>query len=272
MLTQPFINPRTNPELKCLHEISQISHATFPHLQDYFTEVIKILSGYFPVEYSALILYNSRNDFLSVEGLYGVQRDGHPQGCSRRAGTFSSVLESRQPMILQNLKHEPLFSEMAKEQKRDDKIHPPMPCIPIVADSASIGVLAMTPLYGPREDFAEDLQFLSMLSVILAPAVKSCLALKSVPLAKTDNPKLKFSMLEESLEASLTRFLDKLAPYAESKAQTGIMGDIISVVEKMLIKSALEKVGHVQVAAAHLLGINRNTLHKKMKNLKIKPR
>ncbi len=272
MLTQPFINPRSNPELKCLYEISQISQSAFPHLQDYFTEVIRIVSGYFPIEYSVLVLYDPRRDFLSVEGLYGIPRDDHPLGCSRRAGTFSSVLDSHQPVILQNLKHEPLYSEMLKGPKRDEKIHPPMPCIPIIVDSASIGVLAMTPLYGPREDFAEDLQFFSMLTVILAPVVKNFLPPKSVSLAKTANPKLKFSVLEESLEASLTRVLDKLAPYAESKAQTGIMDDIISVVEKMLIKSALERMEYVQVAAAHLLGINRNTLRKKMKNLKIKPR
>jgi DNA-binding protein Fis len=41
-------------------------------------------------------------------------------------------------------------------------------------------------------------------------------------------------------------------------------------VEKILITSALEKVGHVQVTAAQLLGINRNTLRKKIKDLRIK--
>jgi DNA-binding NtrC family response regulator len=39
-----------------------------------------------------------------------------------------------------------------------------------------------------------------------------------------------------------------------------------------LIRSALEKEDYVQVAAAQILGINRNTLTKKMKELKIKPR
>jgi DNA-binding protein Fis len=50
----------------------------------------------------------------------------------------------------------------------------------------------------------------------------------------------------------------------------GVYDDIISVVEKILIKSALRRVGHVQIAAAQFLGINRNTLRKKMKELKIK--
>jgi DNA-binding protein Fis len=52
----------------------------------------------------------------------------------------------------------------------------------------------------------------------------------------------------------------------------GIFDDIIRVVERILIKSALERVDHVQIAAAQFLGINRNTLRKKMKELKIKVR
>jgi DNA-binding protein Fis len=58
----------------------------------------------------------------------------------------------------------------------------------------------------------------------------------------------------------------------ESKSKVGIFDDIIAVVEKILIKSALGRVGYVQTSAAQLLGINRNTLRKKMKELKIKAR
>jgi DNA-binding protein Fis len=63
-----------------------------------------------------------------------------------------------------------------------------------------------------------------------------------------------------------------MAPYAESKAHAGMYGDIIGVVERILIKAALEKTEYTQVAAAQFLGINRNTLRKKMKDLKIKGR
>lgn len=269
-MSAQIVHPRSNPELKCLYEIAQLPYPS--QIQDYFLSVMKILSQYFPIEYSALILHDSQKDLFTVEGLYGIRKEDHPTGCHHRAGVISKVLESRQPMVIQNLGHEPLYHEMGKGTKRVEKIHPPMPCVPIIADRVPIGVLTTNSLYGPREDLAEDLQFLSMLTIILSPVIKDFQVRKNEPLAKSPNPKLKFSALEESLEAKLTEVLDKLAPYAESKAQTGILDDVISVVERILIRSALEKVEYVQITAAQLLGINRNTLRKKMKDLKIRSR
>jgi DNA-binding protein Fis len=76
--------------------------------------------------------------------------------------------------------------------------------------------------------------------------------------------------LDEILEERLAEVLNKIDPYVESKAKMGLFDDIIALVEKILIKSALKRVNYVQIAAAQLLGINRNTLRKKMKDLKIK--
>ena len=70
----------------------------------------------------------------------------------------------------------------------------------------------------------------------------------------------------------LGEVLNKVDPYVEAKLKSGLLDDIVALVEKILIQSALERVDYVQVAAAQLLGINRNTLRKKMKDLKIKSR
>jgi DNA-binding protein Fis len=70
----------------------------------------------------------------------------------------------------------------------------------------------------------------------------------------------------------LSEVLNKVDPYVEAKLKSGLLDDIVALVEKILIQSALERVNYVQVAAAQLLGINRNTLRKKMKDLKIKSR
>ncbi len=270
MVPSFFTHPRSNPELKCLYEISLLSYQD--HLQDYFLRVIGKVSEYFPTDYSALILHDAGRDFLSVEALYGIQREDHPSGCKRQPGVISKVIETRQPLVIQDPGQEPLYHDLMKNGKGSEKIHPPLPCVPLVANGASVGVLTMNSLYGPREELIEDLQFLSMLSIVLSSVVIDFRSRGFEPLAKDAKSQLKFSVFEESLETRLVEILDKLAPYAESKAQTGIYDDIIAVVEKILIKSALEKVHYVQVSAAQLLGINRNTLHKKMKDLRIKSR
>jgi transcriptional regulator with GAF, ATPase, and Fis domain len=231
-----------------------------------------ILSEYFSIKYSALFLQDPQKDSLHVEALYGIEKEIHPLTCPSQKGTIGKVLESRQPMTIQNLSQEPLYEEMMKSQKRIDKIQPPLLCIPLITDDEPMGVINVNSLYGPRHEFVEDFQFLSILSAILSPVIKNYQLKKGELLSKDSKPKTKSHLLDEILEQKLAEVLNKIDPYVEIKTKMGIFDDIIRVVEKILIKSALERVDHVQIAAAQLLGINRNTLRKKMKELKIKAR
>ena len=74
--------------------------------------------------------------------------------------------------------------------------------------------------------------------------------------------------LEDLLETKLTGTLNGVDTGLE--LDCGLFHDIISIVERILIKMALRKTNNVQVTAAQFLGINRNTLRKKIKDLKIK--
>jgi DNA-binding protein Fis len=175
-------------------------------------------------------------------------------------------------MVIQNLSQEPLYDEMMKSQKRTEKIQAPLLCIPLTTGDEPVGVINVNSLYGPRNEFVEDFQFLSVLSAVLSPVIRNYHLRKSEPLAKDTKMKARSHLLDEILEQKLVEVLDKIDPYVEAKTKMGIFDDIIRVVEKILIKSALERVDHVQIAAAQFLGINRNTLRKKMKELKIKRR
>jgi transcriptional regulator with GAF, ATPase, and Fis domain len=270
MLSTFFINPRSNPELRSLNEIILLPQQN--HLRDYFLAVVAILSEYFSIRYSALFLQDLQKDFLHVEALYGLEKEIHPLTCSSRKGTIGKVLESRQPMVILNLSQEPLYEEMMKNQRRVEKIQPPLLCIPLIADDEAVGVINMNSLYGPRNEFVEDFQFLSVLSTILSPVIKNYQLKKREALSKDSTPKARPHLLDEILELKMADVLNKIDPYVETKTKMRIFDDIIKVVERILIKSALERVDHVQIAAAQLLGINRNTLRKKMKELKIKPR
>jgi DNA-binding protein Fis len=173
-------------------------------------------------------------------------------------------------MVIHNLNQEPLYEEMMKNQKRIEKIQSPLLCIPLMTADEPMGVINVNSLYGPRNEFVEDFQFLSVLSAILSPAIRNYQPSQGGVLAAETKPKAKSHVLDEILEQKLAEVLNKIDPYVETKTKMGVFDDIIRVVEKILIKSALEKVGHVQVAAAQFLGINRNTLRKKIKELKIK--
>jgi transcriptional regulator with GAF, ATPase, and Fis domain len=265
-----FINPRSNPELRSLHEIILLPQQN--HLEDYFLGVMAILSEYFSIRYSALFLQDPQKDSLHVEALYGIEKEIHPSTCPGQKGTIGKVLESRQPMVIQNLNQEPLYEEMMKSQKRTEKIEAPLLCIPLMTGDEPMGVINMNSLYGPRHEFVEDFQFLSVLSAILSPAIKNYHFKKSESLAKESKLKARSHLLDEILEQKLVEVLNKIDPYVETKTKMGIFDDIIRVVERILIKSALARVDHVQIAAAQFLGINRNTLRKKMKELKINGR
>jgi transcriptional regulator with GAF, ATPase, and Fis domain len=262
------VNPRLNPELRSLYEIILLPQQG--QLQDYFLGVIAILSEYFSIKYSALFLQDPQMNSLQVEALYGIEKEIHPLTCSSQKGTMGKVLESRQPRVILNLSQEPIYEEMMKAQKRIEKIQPPLLCVPLITDDEPLGVINVNSLYGPKNEFVEDFQFFSILSAILSPVVRNYHLRKSGILPKESKPKTRSYPLDEILEQKLVEVLNKIDPYVESKTKMGIFDDIIRVVEKILIKSALERVDHVQIAAAQLLGINRNTLRKKIKDLKIK--
>lgn len=260
-----------SPEVRSLYAITRLPQPQ-THLQDYFHGVMAILSEYFTIGYSALILHDPQKDAFHVEALYGIGKEVHPHGYDGRKGLIAKALESRQPIVIQNLSQEPLYEEVLKGSKRIEKIRPPLVCFPLVVDDEPIGVININSLYGPRNEFIEDFQFLSILSAILSPVIRNYHMKKNEPLQRSGKGKAKSSLLDEILEQKLSEVLNKIDPDVESKTKMGIFDDIIAVVEKILIRSALERMGHVQTAAAQFLGINRNTLRKKIKDLKIKTR
>ncbi len=266
-----FINPRSNPEVQSLYQITRLPPFQTP-LQDYFYEVVAILAESFPIGYAALVLQDPQKDYFSVEGLYGMGRETHPHGCSGRRGIIGKVSETRQPMVVMDPAQEPLYENLIKETIWKEKVHSPLLCIPLMAEEEPFGVINITSLYGPREALNEDFQFLSVLSSLLSPIIKQYQIGKNEPLAKSGKSRAKSNVLEEFLGDRLGELLNKVDPYVESKAKMSLLDDIVSIVEKILIKSALERVNYVQVAAAQLLGINRNTLRKKIQELKIKSR
>lgn len=261
---------QTIPELRSLYEISLI--APSPELQEYFQNLMTTLSQFFPLHYAALLLKESDKDVLHSEALFGIKREDHPHQGPVGHGIIGEVIHSKKAGVIQKIQQEPFYEVLVKKSGHADKIKPPLLCIPLLDGENLVGVMTISPLYESRNDFTKDFQFLSILAALICPAIKRSLQKKIETKETSQEARLKAARLEEILEERLTELLSKIDPYVESKSRTGLLADLVGLVEKILIKSAMEKMGHVQTSAAQLLGINRNTLRTKLKEFKIKTR
>lgn len=72
-------------------------------------------------------------------------------------------------------------------------------------------------------------------------------------------------MQEDSLEAAVLRNLERYFENLQGTQPHPLHPMVIAAVEKPLLMFAMKLTGHNKCEAAQLLGINRNTLHKKLK-------
>ncbi len=76
-----------------------------------------------------------------------------------------------------------------------------------------------------------------------------------------------FPLIEEVFEKRLDEVVTILG--CERNGKEGVYDEVLAMVEKALIRIAMRRSNNVKTAAADFLGINRNTLHGKIKKLRI---
>lgn len=85
------------------------------------------------------------------------------------------------------------------------------------------------------------------------------------PAKKSTPEDYKSCSVKEFLEAKLNSFIGKLANIEGAD----LYDTVISEVEKALLSIVLKETNGNQIRAAKMLGINRNTLNKKLKKYKL---
>lgn len=86
--------------------------------------------------------------------------------------------------------------------------------------------------------------------------------------AEGADDRVPYSVVEDILEKKIEDIVNLLGSI--DKGKSTLHEDVMSMVERCLIKIALRRCDDVKTSAAGFLGINRNTLHKKMDELNIK--
>jgi transcriptional regulator with GAF, ATPase, and Fis domain len=159
-------------------------------------------------------------------------------------------------------------------------------CAPIKIQGAVVGIVGIDHFFEEPVDLQEDFIFLEDLCALISEAM---MMRKSVAeehralveenwsfrkeleaLGQSVPKQRKKISLNELLEERLSKMITEIK--IDPRSNGNLYDDVLNVVERTLLKSALEKTKNVQLKTARFLGINRNTLRRKMKELGITPK
>ena len=87
-----------------------------------------------------------------------------------------------------------------------------------------------------------------------------------MPKKELSNTIVKNFTLDELLDIYIKKYLDNIDLTDDNNF---VYNQFIKLLEKSLIENALEKSNYNKIKASKILGINRNSIHSKIKNLNI---
>ena len=244
-------------ELDLLHRISELVCAVETS-RERFLRVMEMLDDAFGKRYGTLTLLSPGEGRVLLDVVFGDPSS--PEGCIQglNRSIIKEVLAKARPLAISRIAQKPITSPARTLREKETALL----CLPVMNNVQPVGVMGTNPIYTDTVSFERDIR---LLRVIV------CLAFQDAPLPGDDHlhdDGLRADpSLDTILEDKLRRIIEKVDPRTESRC--ALLPDIVRLVEKVAIKWALRRHRNVQTSAASLLGINRNTLRRKMKDLNI---
>ena len=227
-----------NQALSLSKDVSSIFSHTMTFLENTFDAKNGILG----------ILDGKRGKLTIAEAAGPVLEQARGNSCDAEDGTWGDVIRNGSPKVIADV-----VAESLVRGKGDKRPLPKLPCIcaPLRWGDFPLGILLIDNPLPPSE---ERLTHVQAVASFISPAVV---------VARLSEE----TSLNEILKRKLEGAIERMDLHTESHGD--LMTEVISLVEKTLIRVALKKAKYVQLTAARFLGINRNTLRKKIKELGI---
>lgn len=222
--------------------------ASAENLNGILDNAMECLAKMVDVRHGFLSVVNGAQNALVVEAVYGPGLQSvMGNSCTLDQGIGWEVLRNGAVSLVTDLGQETLLHGIGDELCSPNCV---FVYAPLQWKTVPLGLLGVGYPYPGVEEM--DLSLLNLIRSFISPAL--------VLMRVRDD-----LSLDALLRSKLERAIDRMDVHTES--QGSLMQDVVGLVERSLINAALEKVNYVQLTAARFLGINRNTLRKKMKEL-----
>ncbi len=158
-------------ELSTLYEISKALNSS-ARLEESMSKILAVLHEKMGMERGTLTLLDDQTQELAIEVAHGLDQKAIHRGRYRVGeGITGKVVETGEPIVVPNVGDNPLFLNRTKA--RDiSRGNIAFICVPIKVDDKTVGVLSADRLFQQNISFEEDVRLLTMISSIIAQAVR----------------------------------------------------------------------------------------------------
>ncbi len=159
-------------ELSLLFEISQILDQSVD-LRDVVNPVLKAMSKHMGMVRGTLTLLNKETGELFIETAYGLSRSQKERGRYKLGeGVTGKVVKTGRPAVVPKIDEDPMFLNKTGARKRLRRKDISFICTPIQLGNEIYGALSADRLFSEDVSPQEDLRLLSIISSMIAQAVR----------------------------------------------------------------------------------------------------
>jgi transcriptional regulator with GAF, ATPase, and Fis domain len=268
--------------LKCLYEISKVLNASLD-LKEVCPELLQVLAQGMGMKRGGVLLMNAESGEWEFGGTHGLSAEEMKK---RKEYFGSGVLErilGKGAMAAVTDGGEAIWIFENKARTIPKRANVSFLCAPVKNQGAISAILGVDHLYEDSVPITDDFGILGEMCLLISDAMMMRKVVASENRALLEEnwgfrkeletlgrslPKVTRRIpLTEILEDRLSRMIAEMK--VDPRSNGRLYDDVLNVVERTLLKSALAKNKHVQLKTARFLGINRNTLRRKIKDLGI---
>jgi Nif-specific regulatory protein len=159
-------------EVQLLSDIAK-AFAESLHLEETLTSILKSLDTHLKWQRGTITLLDPETETINIKVAHGLSERSKSLGSYKVGeGITGRVVQTGESIIVPDISKDPRFLHRTRSRKADDGKKIAFFCVPIKLEGKTVGTLSIDRQAGKGDDFNASLHLLSIISTMIAQAIK----------------------------------------------------------------------------------------------------